>query len=502
MRIAKNLISFGATVVAACLATTSVSFSQQPEQLSAVAEAGQLRDSGRFVEAIEVLRRHRALHPDDGDAIRMLAQTLYWVKDVAGARALSDSGLVLYPADTTLRLQYARMLMETGDPVHSKQILDPLVSGSPPDPRALTLLGTMAYWQGDLTSARRSFEEAIAADTSIADARRQLNEIRALTATWIRAAAVGLTDDQPVKGVGAEVETGYYISPRLAVIARARSSFLSEDASTNPSSSSTNLSVFSGSIGIAGSGPSSPISIAVEGGLFNRSTPSRLDWTAKGELGAKLGSFVKAGIRAERAAYLYTEASLRTHVMTNLVGAALDVDRHGWLGKTAFELQRFPDDNSTSTAYAWAMAPLVRTSAVTLQAGYAASYQDTRDLRFVRNAADSVGHYEPYYTPQNMFIHSAIGAFTGSGASGLVVRLGGSYGFRATEDAPSFATAPGGSKFLESVNRSFNPWSARASIEKTLTSRSVFIARVDHAKTAFYRVTNAALELTWRLAPK
>ena len=502
MRTVKNVFSLGATAVAACLATTSVAFSQQPEQPSAVAEAGQLRDSGRFVEAIEVLRRHRALHPDDGDAIRMLAQTLYWVKDVSAARALYDSGLVLHPVDTALRLQYGRMLMEIGDPAQSKSTLDPLVTASPPNPQALELLGTIAYWQGDFTSARRSFERAIAGDTSLVDARRQLNEIRALTATWIRTVARGSTDDQPVKGAGAEIETGYYINPLWALIGRARSSFLSEDASTSPSASSTNLSVFSGSIGVAGSIPSSRINISVDGGLFNRSTPSKLDWTAKGELGARLGSFVKAAVRAERASYLYTEASLRTHVMTNSIGAALDVDRHGWIGKAAFDLLRFPDENSTSTAYAWAMAPLVRTAGATLQAGYSASYQDAQQLRFVRNAADSRGHYDPYYTPQNMFINSVIGAFTGSGTTGLVVRLGGSYGFHAREDAPTFTIAPGGSIVLESFNRSFHPWSARASLEKTMTPRSVLSAHIDHSKTAFYHVTNAVIELTWRLAPR
>lgn len=441
------------------------------------------------------------MYPDDGDAIRMLAETLYWVKDMRAARALYDSGLVLHPVDTALRLQYGRMLMETGDPTQAKSILGPLMTGSPPNPQALELLGTIAYWQGDFTLARRSFEQAIAGDASLVDARRQLNEIRALTATWIRTTARGSADDQPVKGAGAEIETGYYINPLWAVVARARSSFLSEDASTSPRASSTNLSVFSGSIGFTGSIPSSRINMSVDVGLFNRSTPSKLDWTAKGELAAKLGSFVKSGVRAERAPYLHTEASLRTHVMTNSIEAALDVDRRGWIGKAAFDLQSFPDDNSTSTAYAWAMAPVVRTAASTLQVGYGASYQDAREMRFVRNSVDSIGHYEPYYTPQNIFISSVIGAFTGSGASGLVARLSGSYGFHAREDAPTFAIPPG-SSVPGSSNRSFHPWSARASLEKTVTPRSVFSAHIDHSKTAFYHVTNAVVELTWRLAPR
>lgn len=473
-----------------------------PVPASAVVQAAQLRDSSRFAEAIEVLRKHRELQPDDGDAIRMLAQILYWNKDIPGARVLYDSGLVLHPADTALRLQYGRFLMETGSHAAAKEILIPLVGPPSPHPQATELLGTMAYWEGDLAAARRYFQQALTTDTSLVDARRQLDEIRSLSATWIRTAAFGLNDDQPVRSIGGEVETGYYLNPLWTVIARGRAALLGGDGSTNPSSGSTDLTIFSGTLGLSGSVPSSRIDVSVQGGVFNRSVPSKLDWTGKAELGVKAGSFARVGARAERTAYLYTEASLRTHVMMNSVGAALDIDRHGWLGRAGYDFHKFPDDNSGSAAYAWAMAPLVRNVGVTLQAGYGASYHDTQELRFIRNSVDPTGHYEPYYTPQNTFIHSVIGAFTGSGANGLVTRMGGSFGFHAREDAPAFGMAPSGSFFLDTFNRSFHPWTARASVEKALASRSVIIARIEHAKTAFYHVTNAAIELTWRLAPR
>ena len=502
VRITIALFRLSAITVVACLATTSVAFSQEPEQPSPIAEASRLRDAGKFAEAIEILRQHRVLNPEDGEAIRLLAQTLYWIKDVRGARALYDSGLVLHPVDTALRLQYARTLMETGSSLQAREVLNPLTTGSPPDARAMALEATMAYWEGDLTSAKRYFQQALAADSTLTDARRQLDEIRWASASWIRTAAIGASDDQPVKSIGGEIESGYYINPLWAFIAKVRTGFHNEDTFTNPNPSTTELTTFAGSIGIRGIVPSSSVDFATQGGIFKRSVPSKLDWTGKADLGIKLGSFVRAGARAERAPYLYTEASLRTHVMTNMIGASFDVDRKGWIGRAAYELQRFPDDNSANTAYAWAMGPLVHSSGATLQAGYSAAYQDANEVRFIRNSVDSKGHYEPYYTPQNTFIHSVIGAFTGHGENGFVARLGGSYGFIATEDAPVFAMAPNGSPFLANVNRRFHPWSARASVEKTLTPLSALSARVEHSKTAFYHVTNAAVELTWRLAPR
>jgi hypothetical protein len=51
---------------------------------------------------------------DRGEPARLLAQTLYWLKDIVGARAVYETALRRHPEDSTLRLQYGRMLAETG----------------------------------------------------------------------------------------------------------------------------------------------------------------------------------------------------------------------------------------------------------------------------------------------------------------------------------------------------------------------------------------------------
>lgn len=475
-----------------------------------VIEASRLRDAGKFNEAAEILRRHRAAHPDDGDAIRLLSQTLYWLKDFQGARALYDSAIVLHPDDVTLRLQYARMLMETGDSQHAREIVAPLVAGTSPDPRATSLLGTMAYWEGDFTTAERLFRETLAVDPLDEDAKRQLAEIRALAAPWIRVSLAGLHDDQPLDRWGGGIEAGYFLTPLLSVKAQAATDLFSESTGTTTTGSATGPTTVSGSLGIDGFFPSSRTDLAIEGGFIQRTDPSKVDWTGVAAFGVKLSSFTRLGAHAERRPYLYTASSLRVPVMTDEFGGSFDLDRKGWLGKAAYELQRFPDDNSSTSAYAWGMAPIVRGTGLTLQGGYSASYQDARELRFVMNSSTvplpgepSPGHYEPYYTPQNIVTHSLIVAFTGNDGHGFVARLGGSYGFHASEDAPMFtaatSTSPGA---LVVASRSFHPWTARASLERQLSGRGAVSARVEHFKTAFYNATSGGVELTWRLASR
>lgn len=66
------------------------------------------------------------------------------------------AALERHPGNERLRLDYARMLSETGERAAARKVLDPLVRGSRPSAGAQTLLGTILYWDGDLTRARGS----------------------------------------------------------------------------------------------------------------------------------------------------------------------------------------------------------------------------------------------------------------------------------------------------------------------------------------------------------
>src|SRR5688572_23989461 len=90
---------------------------------NAVVEAQRLRDAGNFAGAAQLLRAQLVQRPDDGDAARLLAQTLYWLKDLEGARAVYETTIGRHPSDVTARLQYARMLAETGKRVPARELL-------------------------------------------------------------------------------------------------------------------------------------------------------------------------------------------------------------------------------------------------------------------------------------------------------------------------------------------------------------------------------------------
>src|SRR5687768_13326460 len=77
-----------------------------------VAAASAARDRGDFAGAVRILEAHLRSYPDDGDAARLLAQTLYWTGNVRASRRAYEEALRRHPGDASTRLQYAQLLSE------------------------------------------------------------------------------------------------------------------------------------------------------------------------------------------------------------------------------------------------------------------------------------------------------------------------------------------------------------------------------------------------------
>src|ERR1041384_3838180 len=206
-------VVLGGMLGSSCLLTAA-------ESQDGLVEVQRLRDAGNFAAAIDLLQRWIADRPEDGEAERLLAQTFYWNKDFSRARAVYEQALMRHPEDTELRLQYGRMLAETGDRARARVIVTPLLNSPSSRADASTLLGTIAYWDGDLDSAQRSFRIALDANPKQEEAHRQFNEIRTITAPWVRVGASATHDDQPITRVVSGIEAGWFATPLTQITAR------------------------------------------------------------------------------------------------------------------------------------------------------------------------------------------------------------------------------------------------------------------------------------------
>ncbi len=487
---------------------------QQHTAPDARAQAVIRRDSGDLRGAAALLRAHLEAHPDDGDALRLLAETLYQLKDFSGARRASERGLIMHPEDTELRLQYAQMLIETGFATRAREVLGPAGSESQATRgRANAILGTLAYWEGDLAGANTLTASAIGAGDRDPAIKRIHADIAVLTAPWISVTPGYQHDDQPVDRTSLAARAGWFplASTSVTVHAEGLRFQLSDTASRTASVADITLSHYAAA---------ARTDLTLSAGATARSFGSSSDAIGTASVAVRLPAHVKLGARVDRSPYFETEASLSEAVMTNTGIAYAHLDHPaGWIGEAAFQIRKYPDSNTLTNSYVWLLAPLLHSPMITLRGGYSGSLQNSSESRFtLANSSqaylpgdarfDLTGRYRPYYTPIDLQTHSAIGSLEAHLNSTVSFSANGSYSFRATESHPALVavttlSSPAATTIQQiSYARTFNPWTAHASLQMRPSADVSIIADGNLFRTGFYSASGASLSFVYRFASR
>lgn len=422
-------------------AVPTVSLAQE-NRASSVAEADRLRNAGDYGHATALLKAHLRSYPNDGDAIRMLAQTLYWANDFSGARETYERAINLHPGDTTLSREYSQFLNETG-----------------------------------------------------------------VQRGWLKVSPAFWRDDQPLSRTELQAEAGWFVNPALSVA-------LKLSGARFQLSDTASRSVGSASIAVIRVGNKSGATLGVSAGVLNRSFDSSNELIGSVSASAKLSPTLRLRGSLEREGYFYTEGSLSTSIMINAARVFLSFEsRKSFLGEVSAQLQQFKDDNSTTTAYAWVLAPVLKSQTGTVHVGYSGAYQNASELRFEleqpmqsanpgSSSYNFAGRYSPYYTPLALQTHSVIAAFTGGLGGSAIFRLNGGYAVIGSELAPQFvpvaSTGPPRTVVgLTTADRDTHPWNARATIELNASGKFPLLIGVETARTAFY--SSSGVFASWTL---
>lgn len=489
--------------LAALLAWIPASADAQSQPRDPVTQAQQLRDAGRFADAVGLLREAVAAHPNDGEAARLLAQTLYWMKDVPGSLVAYRAALTRHPEDVTTRLQYARMLAETGRRSEARAAAQPLQANPATRAEANALLGTLAYWDGDLTTAARLFREVLHLNPARADAQQQLRAIQAGSTPWIRLSTTLAHDDQPLTPLSGGGEVGWWLTPVAPVSLRfAPTKFYLRNGVTRR--------MWSADASVSHFLPSAHLEADAAAGLLQDGAADYRDWYGHAGIGVRATPSLAFRARAARTLYLSTVASVQAPPVAQAVAGLAHWDARGWLGEAGLQRQQFPDTNAIVTSYAWLLAPLVRRPGGAFQAGYALSRGNAEESRFVlANPSqryqpddprfDLSGRYVPYYTPAHLMSHAAIGAITVRPSSALTVRMSGTVPIRATDEAPVFVVVSSLAQ-RATYARQFFPWNAGASAEFTGHNGLTLSFGGETGRSNFYSWVTAHVDLTYRFS--
>ena len=439
----------------------------------------------------------------------------YWAKDIRTADSIYAAALDRHPNDHELRLEYGQFLVETKRNTRARTVLAPFApspsdsaaNSRPTPPAALArgraLLGTLAYWTGDFAEAQRRFVDALELDPSHADARRQLREIELAAASWIRIGAGGWDDDQPMQRFTASAEGGWFANPLTPFTLNAHTIGFAADGIAE------NISAVEGAV--VTYLPQARLELDVGAGVVQRTFGDGTDWTGRMALGARLSGNLLLRLSAARTPYFNTTASLSTPVMTESVEGLLRWRRGGWTAEGVARQERYPDDNDITTGYVWFLAPLVRRTRGALQIGYSFTAQSAAENRFVPRDENLIfppgqppstvpGEYDPYYTPRNLRVHSALGSARLAPNERWTLTADVTVPLHARDDAPVLSVVPSPPD-VEIVrtyyDRQFTPWNVRGGIDIGLTEAMRIALSLEHGQRAYYEFSSVSLSGTY-----
>lgn len=496
----RSTIGAVSLLVFACLLGSSDVFAQSrgnatvEDRKTILRDALELSSTGRFEDVIILLEPYIDEHPGDVDVWIMLARHRYWTDDRTGALGDFEQAIRLHPNHGDLRLAFAEFLSETGRLRAAARVIRPVERD---DSETHALKGRIAWWRGDLTSAKDHFEQVVRLGAGNVEASTALDAINAASRPWLDVRVGAADDTQPLANYETGLRAGIYLNPlhTFAVVPV----WARYDA--GPSSEA----VAGGELEYGGYWPTVRTELRLAAG--GRSHLDTLRFTGRAEAATRIAGGITTSLLVERAPYFHTVTSIGQSILTTTAGAAVTLDRPGWLGEAAVRREVYPDENRKQVAFAWLMRTLVETDVVKLDAGYAYSFEDSDESRFfpVLSSAPRpgrppgwTGRYLPYYTPLNYRTHSATATVTLRPHERVTLGGGGTFTFLGHEDAPyvySVGPAPATGVYRHEIQ----PWEVRASLTVDLSRSASASIRVSHLSKTWYEATNVGLSFNVRL---
>jgi hypothetical protein len=110
------------------------------------------------------------------------------------------------------------------------------------------------------------------------------------------------------------------------------------------------------------------------------------------------------------------------------------------------------------------------------------------------------GVYDPYYTPRDLRVHSALASVAARPSSRWSMSANANLGVRTRDDAPVLVvvTRPPNADVVRTYYpREFTPWTVRAALETAATEAVRLAITAERGNGAYYAFTTVGLRMTY-----
>ncbi len=397
-----------------------------------------LRAAGKTRQAALLLNRWRTTHPGDANALWLSAQNEYWRKHFVRSRRLYRQAIQLQPDNLYLQLDHIESQLGMGRLGRPKHLLEGIDPAQQIDPHFQFVQAKQLFWSGRWKEARDWAGSAKQGGSSHAPAL--VKEIEQAWAPWTTLSGLFSSDSQPLQQLYTAIEGGWHASTLLSPQFNASAQQFYLDS----------ISVLAAhfELGNRLRLPAWGTEITVSAGILQQQDQSTT-WTAALRWHQRLAPGWRLSVDAAQMPYRFTLASIQAGTQFRQLAPALEWQPPlGAWAKVGALFESFEDGNLIQTRWAWVLSPPLKTKTVSCRIGYAYSFADAQENRFVSEktigeilangdpGAPIPGIFAPYFTPEQMEVHAAIAVLELKPAKGVSLSMDGKYGFAANAQNP------------------------------------------------------------------
>ncbi|HHB78568.1 MAG TPA: hypothetical protein ENK85_04985 [Saprospiraceae bacterium] len=402
-----------------------------------------LNQTHQYKESLKLLNDYRHHHKNDIYGDWLHAHTI----SLTGQFALAQNEYYAlenkHPYNYDIKLDRINKVIEHGYLNKAIKQLQKIEPQLPKDYNFIAhkRLAQLFYWKGDYDKAYKEISKAIYIYNNEPSALKLKEQIVRARSNWANINLGVFNDDQPLNIIAPDVEAGLYVNTLMTVgagISYPIYSFSDNTYTTPWLTAFTNFNLIESKIGVK-------VGLGVIGYKSKEKALTGLLHIKK-----QFSKYMSLSASAELAPYLATSFTIPDKLMQTSYGINFDYNNpKGFIGKASYNINQFSTlSNSYYTASGWVVSPPLTLGNLELRAGYGINYSDSKKNNFTAvESLDTIianwdstysieGHFNPFFSPNNQLIHSAVGMIKYTFNKDLNIGMDINYGFSARTDAP------------------------------------------------------------------
>lgn len=446
----------------------------------------------KFRKAEKLYNAYHRNHPKDLNSIWLQAQTQLWLNNYTKSDTLYKRAIKMQPKNDYLKLNYIHSLLDMGKTGQAgSMITDMEMAGSEYSDLSI-LRAKLNYYQGNYRLAAAYMKKALQVETKNDEAKELNDAIELARSPKISISSSYLSDNQPVTAIISTIKAENYFNKYLNLYLVADEyHFMQDKVSDAPWVRIGDKLFF----------PGAGMHMNLGGGIYKYPVKDEVGWSGNLSINTRISQQFDFDISADHVPYFYTKSSIDTNIYATRVAAMLNWHKRFWSAQAAFLNSTYPDNNNVYGAYGWVLAPIAVFPKGQFQMGYSINYSNSNENRYTpTNTLSQVlvnyvpgssvsGAYNPYFTPGDQFINSALLSLNLNPSASVNINISGDVGYGSIHNPYLFLNKDvTGTTYIAKgyTTEYFVPYSGTAAFNFTIDKSWLLSLRYSYRSTYFF----------------